>query len=78
MKRVIAKTSNGWKLDLSEMNPAFETENEKEQLSEFLDESRFPYRKKGNRFLFPDSLSEGVMLEVIGFFYDGLSEVEVV
>ena len=77
MKRMIAKTDNGWKVDLSEVNPSFETENEREQLSEYLDETRFPYRKKGNEFLFPDSLSESVMLEVLGFFYNGVSEVEV-
>ncbi len=77
MTRVIEKTENGWKLDLSEMSPAFKTESEKEQLSEFLDESRLPYRKKGNGFLFPSSLPEGIILEVLRFFYDGLSEVEV-
>jgi hypothetical protein len=77
MKRVVAKTADGWQLGMSEPLSAIAPQEEPDMLTEYLREIRYPYRKVKSRFVFPAGIRESDIFEVLQHFYDCAAEVEV-
>jgi len=75
VKRVISKNSAGWSLQVSEPWAAIVGEDEPDLLVEYLDEIRYPYRRRRKLFMFSPALRERDIVEVLQHFYSEIADV---
>ena len=72
---MVLKTSDGWELQMSEPLSAMAPEEEPDLLLEYLNEIRYPYRKKKGRFIFPTAVQASEIFEALQHFYEGVADV---
>ena len=77
IKRILTRNAAGWSLPLSKPLLSSRDGDEYEMLINYLNEIRFPYQKRVNQFLFPISVPQENIVEILSHFYDGVAEMVV-